>query len=193
MPRLRASAPSRHDLAQASEPAVGLPLLPRSANNGATIAAVAVADPYDPDLRIRALARLDLLDRELRAGRLDEAAYLAGRDVEKMFSGLGRVGGGGQWLEGDRVDGATAGALAVELGAERAVAVNKFLGWLLRCVGVADTRLLWLVLGCGYPLAAAAASFGRGGQRGLYYTADRFRDALGVLADAKAARGRGLR
>jgi hypothetical protein len=43
------------------------------------------------------------------------------------------------------------------------------------------------------PFKTAAASFGRRGVRGLRYVADRFRDALAALAEAKAAKGRDAR
>jgi len=55
---------------------------------------------------------------------------------------------------------------------------------------VRDTRLVLLVLGDGNPLSVAAIRLGKEGRRGIHYTADRFRDALEVLAEAKAARGR---
>jgi hypothetical protein len=96
-------------------------------------------------------------------------------------------------LDGDRVDAAMQHELAIVLGVERARAVNAFLGFLVRYLGRTDTRLLWLVLGERLPFSLAAKSFGRMGVRGLRYTMDRFRDALGVLAEAKAARGRALR
>jgi hypothetical protein len=189
MPKLRSAG--RHDLERVPEPAAGYAQLAVSVNNSsATIAAVAVTDPYDRQRQLRALARIDLLDRERRARRISEAQYLAGREVELRFRSLGRIAGGGQWLEGDRVDAATAAQQAVALGFERALAANRFLDWMLRRVGIADTRLLLYVLAEGCPLGAAASRLGRHGRRGMRYTADRFRDALGVLADARAARGR---
>ena len=184
MPRLRTE---RHDLAGASEPRAGYPAPPRSVNNNPPV------DAYDEHARMRALARIDLLDRERRADRIDEAQYRVGREIEQVLELMARIGGGGQWLEGDRVDGATSAGLQAMLGFDRAVVVNAFLGWMLRHLGLADTRLLWLVLGRGFPLSAAATSFGRQGKRGQHYTADRFRDALGVLAQAKAAKGRAVR
>jgi hypothetical protein len=190
MPKVR-SPSGRHDLARVPEPAIGFPLLATSIHNGpADIAPVAVPDPYDMQRRLRALARIDLLDRERRADRITEAQYLAGRDVERKLAGLGHIGGGGQWLDGDRVDPGTAARLAVALGYERALVANRFLDWLLRRLGVRDTRLLLLVLAEGNPLHVAAIRLGRGGRRGMQYTADRFRDALEVLAEARAARGR---
>src|SRR5262245_40984839 len=138
MPKIR-SVTGRHDLARVPEPVIGYPQLPVSANNSpAFVTPVAVPDPFDEQRRLRALARVDLLDRERRAGRISEAQYLAGRDVERALAGLGHIGGGGQWLEGDRVDPGTAARLAVALGYERALMANKYLDWLLRRLGVRD-------------------------------------------------------
>jgi len=99
---------SRHDLARVPEPVHGYPVLATSVHNRVgNVAIIAVPDTYDARRRHRALARIDLLDQERRAGRLDEASYLVGREVERVFEGMSHIAGGGQWLEGDRVDGAT--------------------------------------------------------------------------------------
>jgi hypothetical protein len=188
------SGAGRHDLARVPEPVMGLPALATSANNGrSSIGVVAITDVFDERRRVRALARIDLLDRERRNGGLDEASYLVGREVEAILEPMSHVSGGGQWLEGDRVDGATQAELAVILGVDRARAVNHLLVWMVRHIGKADARLLWIVLGHGFSFSTASAAFGRSGVRGLRYTIDRFRDALATLADAKAARGRAAR
>jgi hypothetical protein len=184
----------RHDIGRVPEPVAGLAPLPRSKQNtSATIAIVAVADVFDDRRRVRALARIDLLDVERRAGYLTEAAYLVGREVEAMFEYMGRISGGGQWSEGDRVDPATAAEVYTLMGIEGAMKVNAFLGWLLRHLGRQDTLLLWRVLGDRLTLQQAAVAAGRLDRRGYRYTMDRFRDALSVLAEAKAAKGRALR
>jgi hypothetical protein len=189
----RRAAAGRHDLVRVPDQPGGYAVMPASQHNTATtIAPVAVTDPYDPQRRVRASARIDLLDRERRRRFLDEASYLIGREIEAIFEDMGRIGGGGQWLEGDRIDAAIAAELRAVLGIERAYRVNAFLGWLVRHIGVADTRLLWLVLGHRLPFSLAAAAFGRRGIRGLRYTMDRFRDALATLAEVKAAKGRAL-
>jgi hypothetical protein len=154
---------------------------------------VAVPDAYDPQRRVRALARIDLLDRERRSGNIDEAAYLIGREVERVFEHMARISGAGQWSEGDRLDPATEAEVRALLGIERAYAVNAFLRWVARHVGRQDTRLLVMVLGDRVSLSAAAIAFCREGRRGYRYTMDRFRDALAVLAEAKAAKGRAVR
>lgn len=190
----RSNGAGRHDLSRAPEPIAGFPAMPTSQHNGRReISPVAIVDAYDERRRVRALARIDLLDRERRTGGLDEASYLVAREVERVLEPMSHVSGGGQWLEGDRVDGATQAELAVIVGVDRARAVNHLLVWMVRHIGKADARLLWIVLGHGFTFATASAAFGRSGVRGLRYTIDRFRDALGVLADAKAARGKAAR
>ena len=181
----------RHDLARVPEPIGGFPSVPTSVHNTArTVTPVAVVDVFDEQRRHRALARIDLLDRERRDGSIDEASYLVGREIEAMFERMARIGGGGQWCEGDRLDPATQAAVAAAHGYDMAMKVNAFLGWLVRNVGQRDTKLLWIILGMRLSFRTAAASFGRPGVRGLRYTVDRFRDALAVLAEVKAAKGR---
>src|SRR4051794_2272644 len=170
MPPAR-SAPSRHDLDRVPNSPGGYATLAISVHNGAsTIAPVAVPDVFDARRRVRALARIDLLDRECRAGRFDAAALAAGRDCERVFEHMTRVGGGGQWLEGDRLAPATAADMLAVMGVQRAREVNAYLAWLVRQVGTADTRLLWIVLGGRMSFATAAAAFGRKQRRGLRYT-----------------------
>jgi len=190
----------RHDLSRVPEPIGGFPAVPTSKHNTAReLKPVAVDDVYADERagyvkrRVRALARIDLLDKERRDGSISEASYLVGREIEKVFEHMTRVSGGGQWCEGDRLDPATQAEVAALLGIERAHAVNAFLGWLVRHVGQRDTKLLWIVLGMRLSFRTAAASFGRQGVRGLRYTVDRFRDALSVLAEVKAAHGRAAR
>lgn len=190
----RSNGAGRHDLSRVPEPIGGFPAVPTSRHNTAReLTPVAVVDVYDSQRRHRALARIDLLDRERRDGLIPEASYLVGREVERVFEHMTRVSGGGQWCEGDRLDPATQAEVAALLGLERAQQVNVFLGWLVRHVGQRDTKLLWIVLGMRLSFRTAAASFGRPGVRGLRYTVDRFRDALAVLAEVKAAKGRALR
>jgi len=181
----------RHALAHVPEPRAGYPAMPTSVHNRAgSITAVVVEDAYDPRRRHRAMARIDLLDRERRARRIDEASFLIGREIESAFEQMHRISGGGQWFEGDRIDAAAQAELALMMGVERAFIVNKFLNWLVRHVGKTDTRLIWLLLAERQTFLQASQLFGRSGVRGLRYTMDRFRDALSSLADARAARGR---
>jgi len=193
MPKLR-GATSRHDIARTPQPASGYVLPPSSPMNTlATLCLVAISDPYDERRRVRAIARIDLLDRERRARRIDEASYRVGSEVEDMFETMSRIGGGGQWLEGDRIDAASTAELAIVLGVEHARAVNAFLGWLVHHLGRRDTRLLWDVLGNRQSFTGAATARGYLGSRGVHYVTDRFRDALSELAEVKAATGTGSR
>jgi hypothetical protein len=191
----RQSGPGRHDLRRVPEPTGGYSTPPRSVNNSARdVVPIAVTDAYEPQRRVRALARIDLLDRERRTGRIDEASFQMGRDVELVFENMSRVSGIGQWFEGDRIDGKASAELKNIVGLERAREVNSFLTWLLRHVGPLDTRLLWIILGNRASFSVAAlALFGACDIRKQRYTSDRFRDALATLSFARSAKGRGLK
>jgi len=191
----RSTGAGRHDVSKVPDPAAGLPGdMPKSEHNSRhALAIVAINDAYDPQRRVRALARIDLLDAERRSGYLDEASYSVGREVERVFENMNRISGGGQFCEGDRLDAATQAEVRALLGIERAYAVNAFLRWMHRHLGTMDTLLLWRVLGCRMSIATTAVSFGRDGRRGYRYVHDRLCDALGTLATAKAAKGRELR
>ena len=190
----RSTGAGRHDLSRVPEPIGGFPSVPTSTHNSKReLTQIAVVDVFDARRRVRALARIDLLDQERRQGSIDEASYLVGREIERVLEHLVRVSGGGQWCEGDRLDGATQAEVKALLGIERAQLVNAFLAWITRHVGRMDTRLLVMVLGDRVSLSAAAVAFGRQGRRGFRYSVDRFRDALAVLAEAKAAKGRAVR
>jgi len=186
---------SRYDISRVPEPAQGYPSLPTSLNNtAATLTPVAVVDVYDERRRHRALMRVDLLAQERRAGRLDEASYRAGRDIESAFERMGRVSGGMQWLfGGDKIDSATQAEMQAILGVENAYKVNALLSWMVKHLGKMDTRIVWCVLGDRLSFTAVAASFGRKGVRGRRYVHDRFCDSLATLAEAKAARGKQTR
>lgn len=182
----------RHDLQGAREPAGGYAIPAESFHNSRTrIAVVAAPDPYDGRQRIRAVARLDLLDNERRHGLLAEGAFQAGREAERLFERGARVGCGGQWREGDRVDAATAHELAIVRGTESAIKVNAYLAWLVRTLGRRDARILSRVLGDRLNFAQCAIAEGKDGTRGAWYVANRFRHALEDLAEAKAAKGKG--
>ena len=188
----RSNGAGRHDVSKVPDPAAGLPGdMPKSQhNNRHALGIVAISDAYDPQRRVRAVARYDLLDQERRSGKLDEASYLAGREAERTFEAMSRISGGGAWLEGDRIDAASAAELNTLLGIERAYAVNAYLGFLVRHLGRRDTRLLWSILGLRLDFRAIALSERRPGVRGVRYIHDRFAETLATLAEVKAARGR---
>jgi hypothetical protein len=144
------------------------------------------------DLQPAPEPRIDVLDRERRRGRITEASYLVGRQVEQVFKHMHAMG---ERFELDRTDGSRSIELKAVAGSERLVAVNNFLRWLMHHVGQFDTWLLWIVLGnrVSFELARVALWPHQRGVRGLHYTIDRFRDALAMLAEAKAAKGSGIK
>jgi hypothetical protein len=126
---------------------------------------------------------IDLLDRERRRGRIDEASFLVGRQIERVFEQMHhRARANGQSLDANGINGFAPAELQLVPGLERA----------FEHLGPLDARLLWLVLGNRQSLELAALALWpqRKGVRGLHYTIDRFREALSALAEAKAEKGR---
>lgn len=181
----------RHDLAGAREPAGGYAIPALSINNART-GVVAVPDPWDQTgkARIRTVARFSVLDEERSRGRITEGAYRVGTEVERTFEGGQRIGCGGAWRHGDRVDAATATKLAIDQGLIAAKKVNDYLGWLVLVLGRRDARILSKILGDRKSFLDVATDEGKGGDRGMRYIAMRFRDALEQLSNAQAAHGR---
>jgi hypothetical protein len=184
----------RHDLAGATEPVGGYAQPARSLHNSRSrVAIVAVQEPPpygDGRIRIKALARVDFLDQMRRMALIDEAMLAAGREVERKLERGARIGCGGQWREGDRVDAATAHDVALRNGYQRSLEVNGFLGWLVHELGRRDARLVCKVLGDRKSFKQCAIDEGKSGDRGRRYMAERFRDALETLAKAREAKGK---
>jgi hypothetical protein len=191
-PPARRRPAGRYDLAAAREPANGIARPPRSPN--VDVAIVAVPDPFSARERILAAAnrRVDVLEDERSHGRISEAAYQVGRLVQAVFErGKGPRGAVAQWTQGDRVDAAFAHEHAIVLGLDDARKIKAYLERLSNAVGMIDARLLRHLLGERMSFAECAAARGRAGERGARYYASRFRDALEVLAQRWAAKGKG--
>jgi hypothetical protein len=108
--------------------------IPAASLHNSRIGVVAVRDPLDNPtgkLRIRAVARFELLDQERSRDLITEGAFQAGREVERTFERGARIGTGSAWRHGDWVDAAAATDLAIERGAEAAFRVNNYLAWLV--------------------------------------------------------------
>jgi len=193
------SGAGRHDLLNVPTPPGGLdqefaarsPAIGQEQFGSWRLGVVAVPDPYQPERRIRARARFDLLDRERARGFLDEASYLAGREIEATFESMARLRSTFCSMA-DHIDAAAKAELATLCRIDQARTINNFLCFLVRQVGRSDTKLLWYTLGERLPFSVAAAMFGRSGIRGLRYTMDRWRDALTTIANTKAAHGRAV-
>ena len=187
MRRRRLPSRSRYDLRDATAH-YGL-ARPAGSSNVQPVT-VAVPDPHDADVRIRATAnrRVDILELERSHGRISEAAYMVGRIVQATFeraSGV-RSGGGGA---GVRVDAATAHELAIIYSIDNARAVQALMKRIESAIGTVGARFLRQVITEGVSFAGAAEQRGRGGRAGTAAAADRFRMLLEDLAEAWRAIG----
>lgn len=157
----------------------------------------AIPDPFNPGGK-RLLAsvniRTDLLELEHAHNRISGPALLAGREMQQMFEQATRVGAGGQWNSGDRVDQCRRKEQQIVKHLETARKIEAHAAWVRRCLGQhnIDCRILRDILGDQLSYGASAVRHGKKGDRGARYIAQRFRDALETLANAKAAKGREL-
>ena len=153
----------------------------------------AVSDPYDPTRRILATVniRTDLLELEYAHNRISEAALRIGREIQSKLERLSQVGAGNQWRQGDRVDQYQRHEEVIVGTLEAARAADAMFSWIARCLGKdnLDVRILRNLLGDNMSYGAVAVLHGKLGDRGVRYIAERFRDALEVLANATAAKG----
>jgi hypothetical protein len=153
----------------------------------------AVRDPFDPNRRLLATVniRTDLLELEYAHNRISEAALRIGREIQSKLERLSQVGTGNQWRQGDRVDQYQRHEEVIVNMLEAANASEALFSWIARCLGRAnlDVKILRNLLGDNMSYAAVAIHHGKRGDRGVRYIAERFRDALEVLANAQAAKG----
>lgn len=139
--------------------------------------------------RIKAVVRVDLLENELAHERIDEADYLAGRRIERLFEQVRMVKASSLWRTSGRVDNASAPDPGLRL-LERLSKMEQTKREANRIVGEAGLKFLERILAEGLTFAALAEKVGRGGERGTAAVADRFRWLLKELADGWAAKGR---
>lgn len=153
----------------------------------------AVSDPYEPGRRLLSTVniRTDLLELEYAHARISEAALRVGRQIQQKLEALSRVGAGNQWSQGDRVDQYQRHEEVIVAKLEAARAAESLFSWIGRCLGQhsLDRKILRNILGDNMSYGAVAVLHGKRGDRGVRYIAERFRDALEILAEAQAARG----
>ncbi len=183
----------RYDLHDAEMPPgdqLGEPTATRRRHTRVT----AISDPFNPGGR-RLLAtvniRTDILELELAHQRISQAAFLVGREIQCRLEQQTRVGAGNQWSSGDRVDQYQRHEEHIVGGLELAREIQAYFCWIGRCLGKAniDLKIIRDILGEQMSYGASAINHGKSGTRGAGYIAQRFRDALESLANAKAARG----
>ncbi len=153
----------------------------------------AITDPYDPTRRLLATVniRTDLLELEYAHGRISEAALRVGREIQGKLERVSQVGAGNQWKQGDRVDQYQRHEEVIVGMLETARACEAEFAWIRRCLGQhnIDCKILRHLLGDRLSYGAIAVMYGKRGDRGVRYIAERFRDALETLANAQAAKG----
>jgi hypothetical protein len=190
----------RYDLTGSHDPANGRAELPRSLNARTVVGAV--VDPWGNG-RDRHLVtvnrRVDILEDEHAHGRISQAAYLVGREIQREFERYRGPTGGGQWCMGDRIDAARRAHEAVLSTIDVARRVLRLMHKLRRILGVVDAPIVQKILGEGKTYTEIAfmriPAVSRAmpcdvGRYEVAYIAQRFRDALETLANEFAAKGR---
>jgi hypothetical protein len=149
-----------------------------------------IADDPNPTFRgerqrVAVNRRTDALESEYSYGRLSEGAYRAGRIYQSVLEcASGSPSGGGQWMEGDRVDVVIAHELAILRGIDRADAVVVMLDDTCRVVGKLGQRVLALVLVDRLTLEQVAERVAnRKDKLARSFYAETFRQSLEALAD----------
>lgn len=182
----------RYDLAGARAPANGLGRPPASLNARTAVGAVTEPPPFGDGTERLCVAvnwRVDILEVERSHSRISEAAYQVGRIAQAVFE-RARGPGTSSWAGNVRVDAYTAKELAIIHAIEDARRIQAQVAWMRYELGRIDANIVQRVLGEGKTYAEVATLTGKRGERGKSHIAERFRDALEALADAKAARGR---
>ncbi len=198
MPRQRPTAPetvrshspargrySRRELRDARVPANGVGSRPTSRR--VSLALVAIADPFDPAVKLQATVnrRVDILEQEHAHNHITEAAYATGRKMQAVFeqagAGLGSSWGGG---DGTRKVGGSAHEMAIGRRVEAAKAVTVMMAQVERLVGMVGARFLRQVIAEGATFASYAAARGKSGDRAVAQVAAHFRLLLEGLAES---------
>lgn len=168
-------------------PAVGVA---SSASKNVPTTVAIVQDPFEPEahLVVSVNRRVDLLEYELSHGRLSEAAYRVGRDVQRVFEKATALLGS-SWTGGDRVDAADAHEDAVIWRIELAQELEALRKRIVKAIGMVGYRRLRGHLGEGVTFKQAAESRGQSGELAITFAAKSFRQLLEDLAEEWAAKG----
>jgi hypothetical protein len=169
-------------------PANGLAISRSAVNVPTTVGAV--QDPYSPKEKVAVSInrRVDLLEWEYSHGRLSEAAYLIGRELQGAFErGTGRSAS--NWSQGDRVDAYSSKEMQIITGLQTASAIQTYMARVVRSIGQIGARFLRSVLCEGKTYAELAAMRGQSNEAGRSAAASRFRHLLEDLAEDWAATG----
>jgi hypothetical protein len=177
-------APGRFDLGGARAPANGLASPPRGGrNNTNAFAVVAIPDPdpHDAHGRTEALARLDLLDLELKHHRISQAAHHVGKEITRAYE---RVPGavGSNWMGGSRVSAMSAQSAAFDRMEEAREKILEIEKRAFRIIGEAGVPFIVRFLRDGWSYRQFAYETKRLGSRAdISKIADRFRWLMNEL------------
>lgn len=150
----------------------------------------AVVDDPSPTFRgeqqrVAINKRTDALEMEYSYGRLSESGYRAGRVYQSVLElSSGSPTGGGQWMEGDRVDAAIAHEVAILYGIDRARLAVDMLTDTAKIVGLLGQRVLELVLVKRLTLEQVSERIARRRDKlARSFYAETFRQSLEALAE----------
>ncbi len=138
--------------------------------------------------------RTDALETEYARGRLSDEAYRAGRIYQRVLelSG-GKPTGGGQWMQGDRVDAASAHEIAIWRSLDTARKAHEMIFSLLPVIGILAANVLRMILLDRLTITEVTSRCEGSTERmQVVFYAETFRRSLQIVADewAKTAEPR---
>ena len=141
--------------------------------------------------RVAINACTDVLEHEYSRGRISEAGYLAARSYQLVLEkSAGKPSGGGQWVEGDRVDAAAAHEVAIVRSLDSARAATDMVFNALPVVGLLGAKVMRMALVERLTIVQIADELdGRSERMQVIFYAETFRRACEALADHWAGRG----
>jgi hypothetical protein len=181
----------RYNLTNARTPPNGLADPPRT--NNVPTAVVAVPDPLETGKRItaRVNTRVDLLETERARGRISEAAFSVGRDIQRAFERVDKGPVSGSfWRTGGKTDAPADHDAIIKAALEEAARAIKLVYRLEKAIGYVGARFMRRLLIGEATFRSEAVARGRGNEGGIAGVAERFRAMLEDLAEDFDAAGR---
>ncbi len=148
----------------------------------------AVGDP-NPALRgkrqkVAINIKTDALENEYAYGRISEAGYRAALVYQRVLDkAAGRPSGGGQWLQGDRVDVVVAQELAILRGIDSADKALNMVRSALPVIGMLGAKVMRMALVERLTIADIARQMsGKSERTQVAFHAETFRQSCEALA-----------
>jgi hypothetical protein len=155
-------------------------------------AIAAIHDPIERGGMILATVNrnVDVLENELSHGRIDQAAYEAGRTLQAAYERLPTAASGSNWRGGDRIDPVEARNLKEDRTIDALDDVADLEARARLVIGSSGVNFLSLILRDGLSLGQLAArGQSRGSRADVAGVANHFRRLLRYLAEGWAAQG----